>query len=71
MTIKEKNALIQEILANLKQEEDIFFPETHELEMPEKIFEVNDDEVQVERVYTKEERAKIEEERKRLEEKER
>jgi hypothetical protein len=70
-TIKEKNEMIKELLTNLKHEEEIFEPQGHPLEIPELIFEVRDDEIQVEKVYTKEERARMEEERRKLEERER
>jgi len=66
--IREKNAQIQELLENLKQEEEIEDPDTnHPLERPEEILEVRDDEIKVVRYLTKEERAAAEEVR-RIEE---
>lgn len=69
--IKEKNELIKELLHNLKQDEDIFEPQPHLLEIPEHIFDVKDSDIKVERYLTKEERAKVEEERRKQEERER
>ena len=68
--IKEKNEMISELLYNLKQEEELFEPKSHELENPEAILEVNPDEIKVERYLTKEERAKQDEERRIKEERE-
>jgi hypothetical protein len=69
-SIKEKNELIQELLLNLKQEEELFEPQGHPLEDPENIFVINEDEIKVVKYLSKEERAKLEEERKRQEERE-
>ena len=69
-TIKEKNEMIKELLTNLKQEDDIFEPQSHPLEVPEHIFDVKEEEITVEKYLTKEERAKLEEEKRRQEERE-
>lgn len=66
--IREKNAQIQELLENLKQEEETEEPETnHPLEHPEAILEVKPEEIKVEKYLTKEERA-AEAEARRIEE---
>lgn len=62
--------MIKELLNNLKQEEEIFEPQSHPLENPEHIFEVKEDEITVEKFLTKEERAKNEEEKRKQEERE-
>lgn len=69
--IKDKNEQIKEILTNLKQEDDIFEPQPHPLEVPESIFDVHEREVTVEKFLTKTERKIQEEERKKVEERER
>lgn len=65
--IKERNEQIIELQQNLKHAEDVTVPEAHELENPNHIFEVNEDEIKVEKYLTKEEKARLDEaEAKRL-----
>ena len=47
----------------MKQTEELFEPKSHELETPETILKVNEDEIKVEKYLTKEERAILEAER--------
>eukprot|EP00056_Hartaetosiga_gracilis_P012385 m.197328 g.197328 ORF g.197328 m.197328 type:complete len:1630 (+) comp13681_c0_seq7:61-4950(+) len=62
--IASKNEQIEKICAELKRKPPVYIPEEHVLENPEKLLEVSDDEVTVERVLTEEQqRAKEEQER--------
>jgi hypothetical protein len=68
--IQDKNEQIKELLENLKQEEELFTPEPHQLEDPSHILKVEEDEIKVEKYLTKEEREALEEERRRQAERE-
>ena len=63
--IREKNSIISDILENLKYKEELFEPKQHPLENPERILNVSEDEIKVEKFLTKEEKARQDEERKR------
>uniref|UniRef100_A0A7S4G316 Cilia- and flagella-associated protein 43 n=1 Tax=Eutreptiella gymnastica TaxID=73025 RepID=A0A7S4G316_9EUGL len=70
--INEKNVRISAILAELENEEPIFEPKPHADEQPEKILEVKDSEIKVEKYHSpedlaKQEAARLEDARRRAE----
>lgn len=66
--ISEKNKRINEILGELHRGEDIFEPLKNVMENPERVMEVNAEEIQFKKYLTREERDKIEKERLKEEE---
>lgn len=61
-SIEDKNNQIAELLENLGTTEERFTPDDHPEEHPERVLEVKDDEVPVERYLTAAQRAELEEE---------
>lgn len=63
--IESKNSRIQEIMAELKQEEDVFDPKLTDDEVPERVLEVKPEEVGFEKYISAAERKRLEEEEER------
>ena len=63
--IQEKNVRIRKILNDLELSDDVLEPVLSVEECPERLLEVEDDEVPFERFITEEEQTKIDEEKKR------